>query len=185
VSSQQENPWRTLGSRVVYRNSWIVVREDTVIRPDGRRGLYGVVEMRPSCGIVAVSDEGQVALVSQWRYVHGRMSLEIPTGGAEPGETPLAAAKRELAEETGLAAANWSDLGTIDNSNGVTTDIAHMFLARGLSAAVQEPQGDEQVELVWMPFAEALRLVMSGAITESVSVAALLKAAARDANTAC
>lgn len=176
MDSQQENPWRTLGSRVVYRNSWIVLREDTVIRPDGDDGIYSVVEIRPSCGVVAISDDGQIALVSQWRYVHGKMSLEIPTGGSDPGETPLAAAKRELAEETGLAAASWTELGAIDNSNGVTTDVSHMFLARDLSATVQERQGDERIELVWLPFADAVARVMSGEITESVSVAAILKA---------
>jgi 8-oxo-dGTP pyrophosphatase MutT (NUDIX family) len=175
VGSQQENPWRTLGSRVVYRNSWIVLREDTVIRPDGEDGIYSVVEIRPSCGVVAVRDDDQIALVSQWRYVHGKMSLEIPTGGSDPGETPLTAAKRELAEETGLAAASWTELGAIDNSNGVTTDVSHMFLARDLSATVQERQGDERIELVWLPFADVVARVMSGEITESVSVAAILK----------
>jgi 8-oxo-dGTP pyrophosphatase MutT (NUDIX family) len=103
------------------------------------------------------------------------MSLEIPTGGSDPGETPLAAAKRELAEETGLAAASWTELGAIDNSNGVTTDVSHMFLARDLSPTVQERQGDERIERVWLPFADAVARVMSGEITESVSVAAILK----------
>ena len=176
MGTQQGNPWRTLDSRVVYRNSWIVLREDAVVRPDGNDGIYSVVEMRPSCGIVALSDDERIALVSQWRYVHGKMSLEIPSGGSEPGETPLAAAKRELAEEVGLAAGSWADLGAIDNSNGVTTDVAHMFLARDLSATVQEPQGDEEIEVVWLPFGDAVERAMSGAITESVSVAAILKA---------
>jgi 8-oxo-dGTP pyrophosphatase MutT (NUDIX family) len=176
MGSQQENPWRTLDSRVVYRNPWIVLREDAVVRPDGNDGIYSVVEMRPSCGIVAIGDDARIALVSQWRYVHGKMSLEIPSGGSEHGETPLAAAERELAEEVGLAAGDWADLGAIDNSNGVTTDVAHMFLARDLSATVQVRQGDERIEVVWMPFADAVEHVMSGVITESVSVAAILKA---------
>jgi 8-oxo-dGTP pyrophosphatase MutT (NUDIX family) len=176
MASHQENPWRTLDSKVIYRNAWIVLREDAVVRPDGNDGIYSVVEMRPSCGIVAISDDARIALVSQWRYVHGKMSLEIPSGGCEPDETPLAAAKRELAEEAGLAGGSWTGLGAIDNSNGVTTDVAHMFLARDLSATAREHQGDEQIEVVWMPFAEAVDRVMSGVITESVSVAAILKA---------
>jgi 8-oxo-dGTP pyrophosphatase MutT (NUDIX family) len=173
---QAVNPWQTLRSRVIYRNAWLVLREDKVIRPDGREGIYGVVEMRPSCGIVAINRDDEIALVSQWRYVHGRMSLEIPTGGCEPSEDPLAAAKRELAEETGVRAGSWQPLGTVDNSNGVTTDIAHMFLAGELTAAgPQAAAGDERVELVWMPFASAVQGVMAGTITESVSVAAILK----------
>jgi 8-oxo-dGTP pyrophosphatase MutT (NUDIX family) len=171
-----QNPWRTLSSRTIYRNAWLTLREDKVIRPDGAEGIYCVVELRPSCGIVAINEDNQIALVGQWRYVHDKYSLEIPTGGSEQDETPLAAAKRELLEETGLTADDWIALGTIDNSNGVTTDVAHIFLARNLTTGSPVSLGDEQVELSWMPFADAVLSVMSGEITESVSVAAILKA---------
>ena len=152
----------------------MVLREDKVIRPDGAEGIYGVVEMPPSCGIVAIDDRDQIAMVSQWRYTLGKMSVEIPTGGAAHGGMPLDAAKRELSEETGLAAVSWTPLGTIDNSNGITTDVAHMFLARQLSAGPVNKQGDEELELHWINFADAVSLVMAGGITESVSVAAIL-----------
>jgi 8-oxo-dGTP pyrophosphatase MutT (NUDIX family) len=170
-----KNPWRTLSSRTIYRNPWLVLREDRVIRPDGAEGIYSVVEMRPSYGIVAINEENQIALVGQWRYVHNKYSLEILTGGSEQDEAPLDAAKRELQEETGLTARDWMALGTIDNSNGVTTDIAHLFLVRNLTPGPSVPQGDEQVELRWMPFADAVLSVIKGEITESVSVAAILK----------
>ena len=114
-------------------------------------------------------------MVSQWRYTLGKMSVEIPTGGAAHGELPLDAAKRELIEETGLRAVSWTTLGTIDNSNGITTDVAHMFLAQQLSTGPMNLQGDEQLELHWMNFADAVSSVMAGEITESVSVAAILK----------
>ena len=171
-----QNPWRTLSSRTVYRNPWLTLREDKVIRPDGKEGVYSVVEMLPSCGIVAINENNQIALVGQWRYVHNKYSLEIPTGGSEQGETFLDAAKRELLEETGLTARDWSTLGTVDNSNGATTDVAHLFLARNLTTGSTVPQGDEQIELRWMPFHDAVLSVMKGEITESVSVAAILKA---------
>ena len=176
MSEPAANPWRTLSSTVVYRSPWLVLREDKVIRPDGAEGIYGVVEIPFSCGVVALDGDNQIALVSQWRYVHGKLSLEIPTGGSAEGESPLAAAKRELIEETGLTAASWTPLGTVDNSNGVTTDVAHMFVARDLKSGAPVPQGDERVELRWMPFADAVRSVLTGGITESVSVAAILKA---------
>ena len=177
-----ENPWRTLSSRAIYRNQWIALREDEVVRPDGADGIYSVVEMRPSCGVVAINQDDQIALVGQWRYVHDRYSVEIPTGGSEQAETPLEAAKRELTEETGLTARDWTALGTLDCSNGSTTEVAHMFLARDLTAGPPVPQGDEQVELRWMPFADAVLAVMDGKITEAVSVAAILKTELRRRN---
>jgi 8-oxo-dGTP pyrophosphatase MutT (NUDIX family) len=170
------NPWRTVRSTVVYRNPWMTVREDDVIRPDGTDGVYGVVEIPASCGVVAIDDGGRVALVGQWRYVHDRFSLEIPTGGSESGEAPLDAARRELREETGLTAGTWTSLGSVDNSNGVTTDVAHMFLATGLTTGVATGDTAEPVELTWVPFGDAVRSVLAGEITESVSVAAILKA---------
>ncbi len=176
MANQAINPWRTLSSRVVYRNPWLLLREDEVIRPDGEKGIYSVVEMPLSCGIVAINGHNQIALVSQWRYAHEKLSLEIPTGGSKEGETPLDAAKRELTEETGLVASSWTPLGVIDNSNGATTDVAHMFLAKDLASGQMDPQEDEYVELRWMHFDEAFRSVISGEITESVSVAGILKA---------
>ena len=172
-----ENPWRTLGTRVVYANPWLRLREDRVIRPDGKEGIYGVVEMSPSVGIVALSEAAEIALVTQWRYTLGRMSVEIPTGGSESSDqSVLAAAKRELREETGLSAACWRGLGFIDNSNGTTTDVAHMFLATGLEAGADVQDAEERVALSWLPFGQAVEKVLDGSITESVSVAAILKA---------
>ena len=119
------NPWKTVATRVVYANPWLRLREDTVIQPSGQEGIYGVVEMRPSVGIVALNEAEEVALVTQWRYHLGRLSVEIPTGGSEASDPDvLAAARRELREETGLTASRWRELGFVDNSNGVTTDTA-------------------------------------------------------------
>jgi len=171
-----EDPWRTLGSRTVYTNAWLRLREDTVIRPDGQPGIYGVVEMNPSVGVVAVNDVNEIALVTQWRYTLGRISVEIPTGGSEASDpSMLAAAQRELREETGLSARSWQELGSVDNSNGVTNDVAHIFLATGLQAGAAAPDSTEQVVLSWLPFDRAVEHVLNGSITESVSVAAILK----------
>ncbi len=171
------NPWKRLSSKEVYRNKWVRLREDRVIRPDGTKGIYSVLELPPSVGIVALDDRNRVLLVGQWRYSTRRYSWEIPTGGCESAREPkLRAAKRELAEETGMIARRWISLGEIQNSNGATTDIAHLFLASDLSVGpVSAEASREGITSKWYPFGSALRMVLSGRISESCSVAAILK----------
>ena len=106
------NPWRRLDSRLVYDNPWISVQEDQVIRPDGEPGIYGVVHMKHwAVGVVPVTDTGDTLLVGQFRYTLDQYSWEIPEGGGDPHDTPLASAQRELREETGVTATRWSYLG--------------------------------------------------------------------------
>jgi 8-oxo-dGTP pyrophosphatase MutT (NUDIX family) len=178
MSSVPVNPWRTLSSRIAYENRWIRVREDQVIRPDGKPGIYGVVELRPSVGIVAIDEQDCVVLAGQWRYTVNRWSWEVPRGGSAAGETDmLAVAQRELREETGVEAASWEPLGTVDLNNGVTTDIEHLFLATELRFVGDAQDGEEAIVTRRVPFAEAVAMVMKGEITEVCTVAAILKLA--------
>jgi 8-oxo-dGTP pyrophosphatase MutT (NUDIX family) len=173
-----DNPWKTLSSRTAYENSWIRVREDSVIRPDGGPGIYGVVEIRPSVGIVALNERDEIVLVSQWRYCSNHCSLEIPRGGSHKGETDmLAVAKRELAEEAGIIAAHWEEIGWVDVCNGVTDDVQTLFFATGLSATAMQLDPEEDITVAWRPFTEAIQMVIDGRITEVCSVAAILKVA--------
>lgn len=171
-----ENPWRRLDGRIVYRNPWIAVREDRVIRPDGSEGIYGVVEIRPSVAVVALDERGRIALVGQWRYPQNKYSWEVPRGGSDEGETDLAAtARRELREEAGLEASRWESLGAVDLNNGVTTDVEHFFLATGLTSVPPANGPEERIAVRWVPFEEAVEMALSGAITEVCTVAAILK----------
>ena len=172
----RRNPWHTISTRTVYENPWLRLREDKVIRPDGKDGIYSVVEIRPSVAVVAINENDDIALVGQWRYTHNKYSWEIPTGGSEKeDETILDAAKRELEEETGVIAADWTPLGSIDNSNGATTDISNLFMAKRLSFSTPKQEPGEQITTDWISFKRAVQMVMEGEITESCSVAAILK----------
>jgi len=172
----KKNPWRTLGSKRVYQNQWIKVREDQVITPDGQKGIYGMIEIKPSAGIIALAEKKEIYLVGQWRYTHRKYSWEIPTGGAKPNEKLLATAKRELLEETGLIAKKWISLGTIDNSNGYTNDVVYLFLARKLKKTKPKFEPTEKLKIIKIPFQKAVQLVMENQITDSISVAGILKA---------
>ncbi len=172
------NPWKTLSTRIAYENPWIRVREDQVIRPDGGPGIYGVVEIRPSVGVVALNERGEIALVGQWRYSVNRYSWEVPRGGSHKGETDmLAVAKRELAEEAGLLAKSWHSLGSVDVCNGVADDVQTLFLATELSATEMQLDPEEDIAVAWHRFEEAVKMAMDGRITEVCSVAAILKVA--------
>lgn len=172
--------WQTLGSRVAYENQWIRVREDAVLRPDGEPGVYGVVEVRsPAVFVVPVTDEDEVVLVGVDRYSLGELSWEVPAGGTD-GEETLAAAGRELREETGLAARSLTDLGPVHSLNGVAYAPGRVVLATGLQAvggAEQETEGITGVRTV--PIPELLALIATGQITDNESLGALLLALVR------
>ena len=168
-----ENPWEKVSTRVVYDNPWIRVREDEVVRPDGLPGIYGVVHFKNvAVGVLAVED-GMLYLVGQYRYPLERYSWEIPEGGCPEGCDPLEAARRELAEETGLRARRWTKMGEAHLSNSVSDEVAVWFLAEGLEQGEQRPEGTERLQVRRVSLKEALRMVGSGEITDALSVMAI------------
>jgi 8-oxo-dGTP pyrophosphatase MutT (NUDIX family) len=170
------NPWKTIRSRIAYENAWLRVREDEVVQPKGGLGIYGVVEIRPSVGVLAFNDKNEIAIVKQWRYTLERFTLEIVRGGSSPGEADmLAVSKRELREETGFDASEWQAMGSVDVCNGVTTDIQHFFIAKNLHFVGTEQDPFEKISTEWCSFDEALELVMNGEMSEVCSMAAILK----------
>jgi 8-oxo-dGTP pyrophosphatase MutT (NUDIX family) len=172
----EKNPWTILSERPVYDNKWIGVREFDVINPGGGKGIYGLVHFKSlAIGIVPLDEELNTWLVGQYRFPLDQYSWEIPEGGGDPAIPPVASAQRELLEETGLVAKEWTPIMEMHLSNSVSDEKAILFLARGLEQREAEPEETEQLVVRKLPFEEAYRMVMDGAITDSMSVAAILK----------
>ncbi len=173
-------PWRVSAARQVYDNPWISVVDHAVIHPDGSPGQYGVVRFKHrAIGVLPVDDRGNVWLVGQHRFPLDAYSWELPEGGGRIEEDPLSAAKRELAEETGLIAGSWSQLAAFDISNSVTDETAICYLAWDLERGPRAPEPSEVLDLRCMAFAELLNDVLSGAIRDSLTVVMTLAAQAR------
>jgi 8-oxo-dGTP pyrophosphatase MutT (NUDIX family) len=171
----QFNPWKTTSRRLVYDNSWIAVKENDVVKPDGNPGIYGVVHFKnKAIGILPVDSDGNVFLVGQFRYPLDLYSWEIPEGGCPENEDPLAAAQRELREETGLVASQWQQLVRTHLSNSVSDEEAIIYLATELEQKEARPDDTELFDYKHIPFAEALAMVRKGEITDSISVIAIM-----------
>ncbi len=171
-------PWRRGRGRQVYDNSWITVTEFAATAPTGRPSLYGLVEFKNrALAVLPIHEDGTVELVGQNRLPFGDYSWEIPEGGGPLSEHPLEGAKRELLEETGLIAAEWWEILRVQLSNSVTNELAIGYLALGLTQSVaQDTDPTEDIVRARAPFREVLDLVLSGKITDALTVAMMLRA---------
>lgn len=171
------NPWKTLSSTVKYDNPWIRLTEHQVLNPRGGEGIYGVVHFKNlAIGIAALDEEKNIYLVGQYRFPLNGFSWEIPEGGGPLVENdPLKSAKRELLEETGLLAESWREILRMHLSNSVSDELGILYLATGLTQREAQPEDTEELYLKKMPFATAVEMVENGDITDSLSVAAILK----------
>jgi 8-oxo-dGTP pyrophosphatase MutT (NUDIX family) len=170
--------WQVTSSRIAYENRWIRVVEDQVVGPDGLPGLYGVVELgQPAVFVVAVNDQNEVLLETVDRHTVGP-SIEVPAGGSD-GEDLLAAAKRELYEETGYVAERWTAIGSMNALNGVCRAPEQVFLAEGLSrladGADAHAEGISRVS--WVRWPDLMTMLTDGTITDGETIASLMYAA--------
>ena len=173
---EESNPWVTLNQKDIYQNNWIGLTEHEVINPSGGKGIYGVVHFKNlAIGILPLDEELNTWIVGQYRFPLEAYSWEITEGGGPLGQQPLESAKRELMEEAGLSATEWLVIQRMHLSNSVSDELAIIYIARGLSQGQAEPEETEQLAIRKMPFLQAYEMVMSGEITDSMSVAAILK----------
>lgn len=175
--------WTKVSGRVVYDNPWIRIVEDQVRTPDDQPGMYGVLELHQPAGfVVAVTPDDKVVLVNIDRYTVGE-SWEVPAGGVDAAD-PLAGAQRELLEESGLVADDWTLLAEVNSLNGVCRAPGLVYLARGARpardsgrtdvTAEQEAEGISQV--ITLTWDELLQWITAGKITDNETLGSLMLA---------
>jgi 8-oxo-dGTP pyrophosphatase MutT (NUDIX family) len=172
----EQNPWTTLSQKVVYDNPWIRLTEFQVINPSGGNGIYGKVHYKNTAvGIIPIDENWNTWLIGQYRFVLDQYSWEIPEGGAVMEGDPMDGAKRELLEETGLVAKEWTEIMMMHLSNSVGDEKAIIYLARSLVQQEASPEETEKLVIKKLPFDEVVNMLESGKITDSMSVAAIQK----------
>lgn len=174
--NEQHNPWQVINEKLVYNNPWITLTEYDVINPSGGKGIYGKVHFKNTAiAIIPLDEAFNTYLVGQYRFPLNAYSWEIPEGGGPSGHDSLISAKRELLEETGLVAQQWTRLMEFHLSNSVSDEYGEIFLAQQLTQQEPEPEETEQLVIKKLPFEEVYQMVNKGLITDSMSVAAILK----------
>lgn len=173
-----ENPWKTLKKTTIYENPWISLEQHDILNPSGNAGIYGKVHFKNrALAIIPIDEAGNTWLIGQYRYPLDVYSWEIPMGGGLIEIDFLESAKRELKEETGLSAKKWTKIMTIHTSNSVTDEEGYVYLAEELTQGETAFEETEVLQIKKLPFKDALEMVMSGEITDSLSIAGILKAA--------
>jgi ADP-ribose pyrophosphatase len=163
-----------ISSEQVYDGALLKVHRDTVRLPDGSTGGREYIRHPGAVAIVPLFDDGRVLLERQFRYPHRREFIELPAGKLEPGEPHLDTAKRELLEETGYVAQEWTPLGVIHTAIAYTDEAIELFMARKLTLQQRSLDQGEFLEILTVPFDEAVAMVRDSRITDAKSVAGLL-----------
>lgn len=171
-----ENPWKTHQSEKVYESPWISVTKHDVTNPGGLTGTYSVVHFKNlAIGVIVLDEENNTWLVGQYRYPIDQYTWEIPEGGGKLDVDPLDSAKRELLEETGITAKKWTKIQEMHLSNSASDEFCILYLAQDISIGKSQPEPDEELQLVKIPFEDVYQLLLEGKITDSLTVTAVLK----------
>jgi 8-oxo-dGTP pyrophosphatase MutT (NUDIX family) len=168
--------WTTASNAVQHDNPWFAVDVYKATAPTGAPADYFLLDFKNvAVGVLALYDDATVVLVGQWRFPFGTYSWEMPEGGAPKSEAPLDGIKRELREEAGLEAADWRLVLTMQLSNSSSNEVAHCYLATGLTPVPRDLDPTEALVVERVPFGEALAAAVEGRIQDSMTVATLLR----------
>ncbi|MCW3101987.1 MAG: mismatch repair protein MutT [Bacteroidetes bacterium] len=171
-----KNPWTTLTSEHIYDSPWVSLTKHDVLNPNGNPGTYSVVHFKNiAIGILPLDKDNNTYIVGQYRYPINQYSWEIPEGGGKLDVPPLDSAKRELHEETGISAGKWTKIQEMHLSNSASDEFCILYLAQDLSFGESEPEDDEKLEVRKLHFDELYKIVENGEVTDSLTVAAVLK----------
>ena len=168
--------YETLHSETVYHGRAFNVRRDEIRLPDGKTAHLNIVDHVGAVTLVPVDDQKRVWFVRQYRHAAGELLLELPAGTIEPGEPPLDCARREIREETGMAAGRIELIGEFFLAPGYSTEFMHVFLATDLRPDPLPGDVDEFLSVEAIPVEEALRMAESGQIRDAKTLASLLLA---------
>lgn len=164
-------------SRHIHAGRVVSLSVDTVRLPNGEEIELEIVHHPGGAAVVALDDDGRVCLLRHYRHAAGGWLWELPAGKLDAGEPPAGTARRELAEEAGVAAREWRELGPVVSSPGVFTEVVHLFLARDLRPVPTAREHGEVFETHWVPLAAAVERALSGDIVDAKTVIGLLRAA--------
>ena len=174
--SLHHNPWKIISEKKIYHNPWIYVTEFDVLNPSGNKGIYGKVHFNNiAVGVIVLDENEDTFLVGQYRFPINRYSWEIPEGGAPINTDPLEECKRELLEETGIAAKQWQPILNLHLSNSVTDEESIIYLATDITHHSSSPEETEELVVKKLPFENVYKMVLNGEISDAMSVAAILK----------
>jgi ADP-ribose pyrophosphatase len=171
------NPWKTLRSEKVYESPWVSLTKHDVLNPNGNPGTYSVVHFKNiAIGILPLDEEYNTWIVGQYRFPINQYTWEIPEGGGKLDVEPLDSAKRELLEETGITANTWTKVQEMHLSNSASDEFCVLYIAQDLSFGDAQPEDNEQLQVKKLKFEELYQMVCNGEVTDSLTVALVLKA---------
>ena len=166
--------WQTISSRYIWQSQWYSLRQDRLQARDGHEFDYTIVEHPGAVWVVPVATDGRIVLIRNYRHAVGEFCMEVPAGGLSPGLTSEEVARRELLEEVGGTATELFHVGRFYTSNGISNEVAYVYLATGVELGDAQPEPTELMEVCLVPADEALNMARSGAISDGPSALALL-----------